>query len=568
MRLSFRIAIILILSAQSIFSQTFERNIRSKVESKQISAVDGLYYRALRFFAPDKLPAEYMTGLDQPVKCGTWLWHQLNVNRDKFSEEQKQVIAKILSRPDLPESYVSPNGLFRIHYTTDSYNAVSADDFDGSGIPDYVEETANSFDYSYQVEVENLGFNRPPNDPADGPEWDVYIEDLNGLYGYTSYSNNNGTYITYIVIDNDYTETNTHGVNGMRVTAAHEFNHMIQFGYCFREEDIFLMEAAATWMEDVVYTDINDYVYYLDSFFRQSNTPFNMANGLHEYGLCLWFHYLNKQYHDKSLAPKLWNNMKNYPAIDALDETLKQYNSSFSDDLSNFYMWNATTGPYADTEQFYREGNLYPVVKANGNYFLDNDTSFTVHIVGTGTAYYKFRFDNGYSYMLVPVNLRRTSHGVSDSAFIKIIGHYLPFYPSISSDVSAGVVSKNSVIWKMGAVKYDESGRVAEGRVYNGSVPLSDKNIPQCFPNPFNMNTYDVVTIPFISEDQDEVSLDIFSASGFPVYSSKKISTPSVDFFVWNGKDNYSNQQPSGIYVYIISDKNKIVRKGKIAVVR
>ena len=45
--------------------------------------------------------------------------------------------------------------------------------------------------------------------------------------------------------------------NSLRVTAAHEFFHAIQFAYDVNE-DIWFMEGTATWVEDEVYDSIND----------------------------------------------------------------------------------------------------------------------------------------------------------------------------------------------------------------------------------------------------------------------------------------------------------------------
>ena len=48
----------------------------------------------------------------------------------------------------------------------------------------------------------------------------------------------------------------------LRVTAAHEFFHAIQFGYDYAE-DGWLMEATATWVEERVADDVNDNRQYL-----------------------------------------------------------------------------------------------------------------------------------------------------------------------------------------------------------------------------------------------------------------------------------------------------------------
>ena len=48
----------------------------------------------------------------------------------------------------------------------------------------------------------------------------------------------------------------------MRVTAAHEFFHAVQFGYDYFE-DVWLMEASSAWVEDEIFDDIDDNRQYL-----------------------------------------------------------------------------------------------------------------------------------------------------------------------------------------------------------------------------------------------------------------------------------------------------------------
>ena len=56
------------------------------------------------------------------------------------------------------------------------------------------------------------------------------------------------------MLDNDYARSQ-YGIapiNSLRVTAAHEFFHAIQFAYDV-DEDLWFMEGTATWVEDEVY---------------------------------------------------------------------------------------------------------------------------------------------------------------------------------------------------------------------------------------------------------------------------------------------------------------------------
>ena len=96
-----------------------------------------------------------------------------------------------------------------------------------------------------------------------------------GLYGYCSPDgaqpdNGDGRAPAFCVLDNDYARSQ-YGIapiNALRVTAAHEFFHAIQFAYDVYE-DLWFMEGTATWVEDEVYDKINDnYQFLSDSPIR------------------------------------------------------------------------------------------------------------------------------------------------------------------------------------------------------------------------------------------------------------------------------------------------------------
>jgi len=66
-------------------------------------------------------------------------------------------------------------------------------------------------------------------------------------------------YSSNIDINNDFIGSSffTKGIQALRVTAAHEFHHAIQFGYgWWGSDERYAYELTSTWMEDVVYTDV------------------------------------------------------------------------------------------------------------------------------------------------------------------------------------------------------------------------------------------------------------------------------------------------------------------------
>ena len=117
-----------------------------------------------------------------------------------------------------------------------------------------------------------MGFRPPPRDGRHGGDgrFDVYLKELGsqGLYGYCApeYRVPGLRQVAsgYCVLDDDFARKQ-YGANPMvslRVTAAHEFFHAIQFGYDFRE-DPWLLESTATWMEERVADGADDNRRYL-----------------------------------------------------------------------------------------------------------------------------------------------------------------------------------------------------------------------------------------------------------------------------------------------------------------
>ncbi|MCI0406344.1 MAG: hypothetical protein L0209_09825, partial [candidate division Zixibacteria bacterium] len=79
-----------------------------------------------------------------------------------YSLETRTALRQVLARPAQQKSLVSPDGFFMIHYDTVGVHAVSSDDEDASGTPDYVENLARYADSSYRMEVLQMGYLPPP----------------------------------------------------------------------------------------------------------------------------------------------------------------------------------------------------------------------------------------------------------------------------------------------------------------------------------------------------------------------------------------------------------------------
>ena len=110
-------------------------------------------------------------------------------------------------RPSADFSAVSPSGRFRVHYDTEGSERVDPTDSNANGVPDYVDLTMGVLDSVWVLQIDQMGYNPPPEDGGvDGDEYDVYIVDLGrgGAYGFTYPERAGKTSSSYLEIDNDY----------------------------------------------------------------------------------------------------------------------------------------------------------------------------------------------------------------------------------------------------------------------------------------------------------------------------------------------------------------------------
>ncbi|MEZ0581203.1 MXAN_6640 family putative metalloprotease [Nocardioides sp. MH1] len=166
-------------------------------------------------------------------------------------------------------------------------------------------------------EVDGLRFRPPPADGKRGGDsrFDVYLAELGsrGLFGYcTPERRVRGERLaasSYCVLDDDFAKRQfgEPAINSLRVTAAHEFFHAVQFGYDFRE-DPWLLESTATWMEETFADRVDDNRRYLPyGTVHHPGVPLDdFSNDRYaQYGTWAWWQYLTDRY-GQGLVRAVW----------------------------------------------------------------------------------------------------------------------------------------------------------------------------------------------------------------------------------------------------------------------
>ncbi len=304
----------------------------------------------------------------------------------------------------LDESIVSPSGEFRIHFTRTGTHAVVGADV--TGTPEFVQEAAIAADSAYTILVGELGFLPPlPDGNIDGPELDIYIKNWGGSYYGMTYFGDSAPSPTYLVVDNDYAETSysTSGLNALRVTIAHEFFHMVQLRYAYPfdpvSSNVFWYEISSVWMEEKCYPEINDYHAYVADNFRQANFPdlndasFGFA---FSYGHGLFGQVLDQEYgtsNGKHIMLDIWENLSGNEATDNLETVLSSdtWNSSLTDALGNYALYNVFTGSRTIPNQYYPDAlELEEVNTMEYPIPIDYTASFDFSLDAFGISFRKF----------------------------------------------------------------------------------------------------------------------------------------------------------------------------------
>ena len=223
----------------------------------------------------------------------------------------------------------------------------------------WAQKTLDTLEEVWDAEVAYMG-RRPlpdggsPSDPhnPDG-RLDVFLRDLapQGVYGYCAGddSSTHSQVSAYCVLDDDYSKSQYGAapLESLKVTAAHELFHTIQFSMDIGE-DLWFMEGTAVWMEDHVYDHINDHYQYLStSPIRQPRTSLDSTSSTFPYGSFLFFTYAAER-QDPALVRRFWEaavgSTTSLPAIRGVVGA-SQWTSFFA----TFGSWNTLpVGSYSE----------------------------------------------------------------------------------------------------------------------------------------------------------------------------------------------------------------------------
>ncbi|MCC6160074.1 MAG: hypothetical protein IT350_18630 [Deltaproteobacteria bacterium] len=373
-------------------------------------------YKTYAFFAPDRLPAAYRQVASEPLhhECATGFLLKLGPDLKRVSPAVRDEIRTIapnipdLSRPpvasrpksaitapaDFPDGYTPPNVYYTEHFALRYGDGASYTNDELEALGDIMEEV-------WDVEVTDMGYNAPYG--SDDYFTDIYVGNSGNGAPSISFE---GAYTT---IYDSWPDTMAHIVmwptildyeSSFKDIMSHEFYHVLQFQIaltgCFQHMSgsgsDWAVEATATWAEDEVFDDINNYAYFVDYHMQNvEQTIFAFSSGAPiQYSRAIYFKFLSENYGGRDALHHIWNDC-NANIWYSVDSYLQDYETTTTFDTFPEFTRRTL---FRD----YEEGNLY-----DSPYVLDHVNDYpAAELYDTGklpepygTAYVQFQPSGG-----------------------------------------------------------------------------------------------------------------------------------------------------------------------------
>lgn len=555
--------------------------IYSNSFSQNISELDSLYNIFLTARGVETGVDTEMPAGDASIhKCGLNIVNSLKFNIETFSPEKQLILNDLLERPAATHSLITPGGKFKIHYNPT-----------GPHSPGYnLNLLAAALDSVYNFEIEHLGYLFPQGDSLINPNgsyggdnrYDIYIQNLSGsLYGYTQFETEilpgSNRFTSFMVIDNNFSGYYTEGIDGARVTVAHEFHHAIQGGSYkiifvnSSVEDLFMFELTSTAMEEFVFDSIDDYYAYMPDYFQSPSRSFPLNNG---YNLAIWNIFLNERF-GFDLLKRQWELMPTNRALSAISKSIDEQGSVFEFELTLFGVWSYFTNYRSISGLYFEEAAFYPAlnptIKTNFN-----PPSRTYTISGHPAANYFLRNVNSSNNdTIVSVFGNGDYQKALGSSITPITADYTLYSDNFSGNYSIGEFY--SALFNSGDNHFWRQAEIINNIALTGDSIVIVKDIEAdipTFPSPYRYNDPrreggESISFPVKIEVQTEVDVSIFTVSMDLVNSFAAVTKPrsikdqssdlykQISVVEWNKPVNEKGENlASGIYIYVVKDGN------------
>ena len=508
---------------------------------------------------------------ESAVKCGTGRYIPGFIDRT-IPEEMIST-----SRPVLHRNEMSPSGKFRIHFDTIGTNVPVMRDGNGNVVPNstyrsFIDTLKTIADSVWKAEVESFGFRAPVQDDGrgGGDEYDIYVVDLGGgWFGETvpeydfphGSTKTNQQYTSFMRVENDFgIGYRTKGINALKVTIAHEFQHAIQVsGSGLWMSDFYFYELSAEAFEPVVFPDVKDYINDVKIYFTNISSIPLFSNIYPGYERAIFGLYLIRRF-GTDVMVNLWEEMRTARPIPALQKSLLQEATTVEKEYAEFGDWIYFTESRADSIHYFPDARIFPSLTFYQSISADNSVQL---VQGSAKSF--------------STHFIKATHGIDSTHFIltnvdvdDVLNErnteYL-YQLRLSAIPSSGLTEVRPDLFAEFSPMPDSDSKYWKYRVQTSQGPYLALPFTS-FPNPYEPAN----GLMYFNVDMDlsaSPQLYIYSMSMDLIYSGEaKTSLYSGKMFpVWDGRDNRNKTTGSGIYFYFLTDNSKTIN-GKFAILR
>ena len=518
------------------------------------------------------------------IKSRTPLVALSHIRWNQLSVQSKAMIAQSLEATETQKSRLSPSGKFRIHYDTTGDNTPALLNADQTqALPNTYEEYVDSvgavFDYCWTFQIDSLGYNPPAPHlgPSGDAEYDIYIENIGpDTFGETFWDdttkvvsppNTAPRYWTYTIVDNDFLEFRTKGIDALRATAAHEFQHAIHLGGygLWDDRDEFFFELSAGWMEGVNFPFVHDYYYDVAEYFTgfrnsSGSLPFYYFGGYYigsERGI--WGQYIAKRF-GRDMMRKIWELMIKEGTMQAINDALMTNGSDLKTEYALFSYWNYYTADRANTLLYYPEGKNYPRFTPNSTItYMGSTTSISDQAHTLSTSFYEFYLaTDTLTAIVTNIDIPAAQQYDASSYTLKLeLGASL-------SDVPTQALQNGLKV----GIGVSDQGKWTEQYLQASTKTDISKSIVDASPNPFLPSKAVRLALPVKNASNSLAHVFFYRSSLSLAFSGDySVSDYSGGRFIFVPSTDLQSRLSSGIY-FIIARIDNSEYRWKVAVIR
>jgi hypothetical protein len=378
------------------------------------------------------------------------------------------------------------------------------------------------------------------------------------------------------VLDRDYKEPNyaTRGIEAVKVTMAHEFQHIIQFAsYRFAYHQTSIYEATAVWFERQVHPSIPDYRQYVDAFLmkpqRYAFSTNNVSDGITGYGHDLFMDYVATKY-GRDIVRRFWELFRDRDSFKAIDDALREKETNLENSYCEFARWSYFTGYRAQEDLYLKEAAIYPAMQAEQTVPLNENTVMVGSLQPLAFSLMQVTIPTGNPNIHDTVGFLTTNsrtdiggggtHLASESFSIEVS-------PTEQTGFTPFRLDDSRTIYYRLQSEGPNLCLDAIGEQINTAIAASTS--PQPFINDGGNRL--LVAVGDVSQEVKTAVLNIYSTAMIPIATVNQeglLGQNNQLGVLWDGRSSSGEAVPSGIYIYELSINGGDPVLGKFAVVR